>query len=218
MLNVVTSVNPRRTYRSPVREQAAHRSRQAVIAAAHSVFVECGYANATIDAIARQAGVSRPTVFAVGTKAELLALARLEAIAGEHDITNDQRFRELLAIPDPNALLRRFAGFTADIARRVGPLAAVLEQAAPGDPELTALLELSQRELYDCARAVARAIQAAGILADELSLARAADVIWLLIQPTQYRDLVTVRHWSHRSYERWHAETMVRLLTEPGAA
>jgi hypothetical protein len=53
-----------------------HRTREAVIAAAHAVFVEQGYASATIEQIAHRAGVSRPTVFGVGTKAQLLALAR----------------------------------------------------------------------------------------------------------------------------------------------
>jgi AcrR family transcriptional regulator len=215
MLNSVTSVKPRRPYRSPVREQAALRSREAVVVAAHQVFVEHGYASATIDAIARRAGVSRPTVFAVGTKPQLLALARLKAIEGEHLVSNDQRFRDVLAIPDPHQLLRRFAAFTADIARRLGPLTAVLEQAAPGDSELTELLERSQRDLHRCARAVASALHSAGALTGEISVKRAADVIWLLIQPTQYQRLVTQQRWTHRAYERWHADAMVRLLIDP---
>ena len=158
----MASVKPRRSYSSPVREQSARRSREAVIAAAHAVFVEHGYASATIEQIAHQAGVSRPTVFAVGTKAQLLALARLKAIAGESPLGNDQRFLPaLLAITDPAALIASFARFTADIARRLGPLAAVLEQAAPTDPELGELLRRSQHELLDCARAVIAAIHAA---------------------------------------------------------
>jgi len=218
MLICVTAVNPRRPYHSPAREQAAQRSRDAVIAAAHSVFIERGYASATIEEIARRAGVSRPTVFAVGTKPELLALARLRAIAGDQPINNDQRFQELLHTPDPNELLRRFASFTADIARRLGPLAAVLEQAAPADPDLTELLHRSQRDLHNCARAVAGTIAAAGALPVHLSVTRAADIIWLLIQPAQYQHLVGRRGWSHRTYERWHADTMLRLITDPAPA
>jgi len=40
----------------------------------------------------------------------------------------------------------------------------------------------------------------------------AADVLWLLIDPSQYRRLVTERRWSHRAFQRWHADAMTRLL------
>jgi AcrR family transcriptional regulator len=208
----MASVKPRRSYRSPVREQSAERSREAVIAAAHVVFLEHGYASATIEQIARRAGVSRPTVFGVGTKAQLLARARLKAIAGEHPLSNDQRFHELLAIPDPSELIAGFARFTADIARRLGPLAAVLEQAAPTDPELAELSRRSQHDLLDCARAVIAPIHTAGCLHPELSPSRATDILWLLIQPSQYQHLVTDRGWSHRAYEQWQRRTMLSMI------
>jgi AcrR family transcriptional regulator len=208
----MTPVKSRRSYRSPIREQSAQRSRDAVIAAAHVVFVEHGYASATIEHIAHRAGVSRPTVFAVGTKPQLLALARHKAVAGEHPVGNSDRFRELLGISDPSELIVGFARFTADIARRLGPLAAVLEQAAPTDPELGELLHRSQRELLDCARAVIAAIDATGALHPGRSAARAADVLWLLIQPSQYQRLVADRGWSHRTYEHWQAQTMLSAI------
>jgi AcrR family transcriptional regulator len=208
----MASVKPRRSYRSPVREQSAQRSREAVIAAAHAVFVDHGYTNATIEQIAKRAGVSRPTVFGVGTKAQLLALARLKAIAGEHPLSNDQRFAELLAITDPAELIAGFARFTADIARRLGPLAAVLEQAAPTDPELGDLLRRSQHELLDCARAVIAAIHSSGALHPGHSPSRATDALWLLIHPSQYQRLVADRGWSHRAYEHWQKQTMLTLF------
>jgi AcrR family transcriptional regulator len=80
-----------------------------VIAAAAALFIEQGYAATTIDQIAVRARVSRPTVFAVATKAR------------DHAYGNDLAFQEILAIPDPFDLLRRFARFTANIARRLGP-------------------------------------------------------------------------------------------------
>jgi AcrR family transcriptional regulator len=205
-------VKQRRSYHSPVRDQSAQRSREAVIAAAHAVFVEHGYASATIEQIARRAGVSRPTVFSVGTKAQLLAFARLKAIAGEHLVGNDQRFEEVLATSDPCELIAGFARFTADIARRLGPLSAILEQAAPTDPELGDLLRRSQHELLACARAVIAAVHAAGALHPGLSPSRAADVLWLLIQPNQYQRLVADRGWSHRAYEHWQTQAMLSLV------
>ena len=62
--------------------------------AAAEVFVEEGYAGATIEQVAARAGVSRPTVFAVGSKAQLFALARQR---GGHRRSPDHQRRRLPA-------------------------------------------------------------------------------------------------------------------------
>ena len=66
----------KRDYRSTLRAAQARQTRRTVIAAATAVFVEHGFAGATIDAVAAAASVSRRTVFtAVGGKVELLKTA-----------------------------------------------------------------------------------------------------------------------------------------------
>lgn len=205
-----------RTYRSPVREEAARRTREMVLAAAAQVFVEEGFTRATIGQIAGRAGVSRPTVFGVGTKAQLFALARQYAATGGRLSANDDGFRHLLTMSDPQALLEGFAAFTAAIARRLGPLQLVLEQAAGTDAELAQLLESSQQELLECARGVVAAVAAKGSLRQDLSHAAAADLLWLQIQPVNYRRLVHERGWSRDAFERWHAAAMIAALLEPG--
>jgi AcrR family transcriptional regulator len=203
-----------RTYRSPMREEAARRTREAVIAAAGEVFVEVGYTAATIEQLAVRAGVSRPTVFGVGNKAQLFALARQRAATGGRLTANDEGFQQLLAIPDAHRLLERFAAFTAAISRRLGPLQLVLEQSAGSDPELAQLLESSQQELLECARGVVAAAAATGSLRHDLPHHAAADVLWLQIQPANYRRLVDERGWSHHAFERWHAATMTAALLQ----
>jgi AcrR family transcriptional regulator len=204
-----------RTYRSPLREEAARRTREAVLEAAVEVFVEVGYAGATIEQIAARAGVSRPTVFGVGSKAQLFALARQRAATGGRVTANDEGFQQLLAIPDARRLLTEFAAFTAAIAQRLGPLQLVLEQTAGTDPELAQLLESSQQELLECARGIVAAVAATGSLRRDIPAEAAADMLWLQIQPTNYRRLVQERGWSHRAFERWHATAMIAALLEP---
>ena len=204
-----------RTYRSPLREEAARRTREAVLEAAVEVFVEVGYAGATIEQIAARAGVSRPTVFGVGSKAQLFALARQRAATGGRVTANDEGFQRLLAIPDARRLLEEFAAFTAAISQRLGPLQLVLEQAAGTDPELAELLESSQQELLECARGIVAAAAATGSLRRDISREAAADMLWLQIQPTNYRRLVQERGWSHAAFERWHAAAMTAALLEP---
>ena len=204
-----------RTYRSPLREEAARRTREAVVEAAAEVFVDEGFAGATIEQIAARAGVSRPTVFGVGSKAQLFALARQRAATGGRVTANDEGFQRLLAIPDARRLLEEFAAFTAAISQRLGPLQLVLEQAAGTDPELAELLESSQQELLECARGIVEAAAATGSLRRDISREAAADMLWLQIQPTNYRRLVQERGWSHAAFERWHAAAMTAALLEP---
>ena len=84
--------------------------------AAAELFVERGYAAATIAAIAGRAGVARPTVFpsVPGGKPELLKLARDLAIAGDDEpvpVPERGWFRSAMAQDDPAELLARQAGF-----------------------------------------------------------------------------------------------------------
>lgn len=204
-----------RTYHSPQREEAARRTRETVVAAAAEVFLQEGYTSATIERIAAHAGVSRPTVFGVGTKAQLFALARQHVATGGRLTANDEGFQQILAIPDANRLLEEFAAFTAGISQRLGPLQLVLEQVAGTDPELAHLLESSQQELLECARGVVAAVTATGLLRHNIVHPVAADILWLQIQPANYRRLVHERGWSHAAFERWHAAAMVTALLEP---
>ena len=58
------NVKPRR-YVSPRRQEQARATRQAILDAAHHLFLSRGYIAASIRAIAAEAGVSEPTVYAV---------------------------------------------------------------------------------------------------------------------------------------------------------
>ena len=75
-----------RAYRSSHREGQARRTRQRMIAAATTIFLDGGYAAATMRAIAGGAGVSVPTVESTfGTKARVLKAAIDVAIAGDDE-------------------------------------------------------------------------------------------------------------------------------------
>jgi len=105
------TAKPSRTYRSPLRDEQVRGTRRAVVAAAHDLFVEHGYAATTIDAVAERAGVSRKTVFsAVGGKAVLLKLALDWALAGDDEpvpLADRPEVRQERRETDPWALVRR---------------------------------------------------------------------------------------------------------------
>jgi BetI-type transcriptional repressor, C-terminal len=88
----------------------------------------------------------------------------------------------------------------------------IAEEAAASDPGLTELRQASHDEMHGCARQVVAALRSLGSLRGDLEPKAAADVLWLLIDPGQYRRLVTERRWSHRAFRQWQADAMTRLL------
>jgi AcrR family transcriptional regulator len=199
----------KRSYSAPRREEAARATRLAVVDAAHRLFLEQGYGATTIDQIAVRAGVSRPTVFAVGSKASLLKLARDVAMAGDDedlDVASRSRFQRLLAEPDPVVTLQIFAEHCADLLGRYAALDEVVRQAAGSDDEIRDLWQTSETQRLRAARLVVANL--AGKAELRLPQDRAADVLWLLMASDTYRRLVQGRRWSRARWIAWYAETL----------
>jgi AcrR family transcriptional regulator len=211
----MSDVNPRRRYASPLREESALRTRAAIVNAALELFVEQGYAATTIDQIAARAEVSKPTVFAVGSKAHLLKLARDLAIAGDHDptpIAQRPSHLDVANAPDSEQALRRFARLSAGIASRFSAINGVLQQARTSAPELAELWRVSEQERLTAARHIISVVTAKGPLKPGLDADAAADILWLLMAPDQHQRLVGERGWTFERYAEWYADTMVTLL------
>ncbi|MCW2647476.1 MAG: putative transcriptional regulator, TetR family [Pseudonocardiales bacterium] len=210
----MSDVNVSRRYRSKTRDEAARQTRRAVLAAAGELFIAQGYEATTVDQIAEHAGVSRPTVFAVGSKAQLLKLARDIAIAGDDElvaVADRPAFADIAAATTSDDVLRSYARVSAHIGRRFGALNEVLRERAR-DPELAELWQVSEDERLAGARMVIKAVRAKGPLKPGLTPERAAEVLWLLTDVSVQRRLVVERGWSVARFERWYADAMIDLL------
>ena len=133
-------VNPRRSYRSTIRRGDAP---QAVLTAAARLFRTKGYLAASIDDIAAEAGVARPTVFAaVGPKPTLLKLVVDHATTGDDahiPVAERAWSREALEAEDPAMSLRLHARNSRRICERVADLLRAVESAAAADADAAAL-------------------------------------------------------------------------------
>lgn len=197
----------KRDYRSALRAGQARQTRRTVIAAATAVFVEHGFAGATIDAVAAAAGVSRKTVFtAVGGKVELLKTALDWAITGDdEDATLAERdeLSAALAQDDPALLLEGWANVLVDVDIRVAPLFGALEVAADSDDAARTLLEQYQRQRLDGARTIVARLDELGALTDRIRRPDAIDIAWLAGDPALFGRMVGIRGWSHRRFRTW---------------
>ena len=206
----------RRAYRSPLRDAQVQATRRAVVAAAHDLFVEVGYAAATVDAIAERAGVSRKTVFtAVGGKAVLLDRALDLALRGDEDqrpVSERPEIRAEAEETDPARLLHRWVRRMAVIERRVARLALVIAVAADSDPEVAALHERSERGRRHTAHAFAERLAEIGGLRAGVDVDRAEVVAALVSEPLVYQRLVVEAGWTVAEYARWLEQTLADAL------
>jgi AcrR family transcriptional regulator len=209
----------RRTYDSSSRREAAEATRQSILQAALHMFLLKGYAATTMPAIAKSAGIAMDTVYAtVGKKPALFRLLVETALSGTSaEVPAEERdyVRAIRAEPDAARKLQIYAAALVRIQARLAPLFRVLQGAAALDPELNTLWqEISQRRAKNM-RLFAQDLAATGRLRRDLSVDKAADIIWSMNSPEFYLLLVQERSWSPKDFEQWLSDAWILLLLKP---
>jgi AcrR family transcriptional regulator len=212
------TARPKRRYDATGRRAQAAQTRADVIEAARRVFLERGYAGATIPRIAAEAGVAVETVYRAATgKAGLLEAAVQAALAGgaeRAEVLVEQRpgVRRVIEETDPRRQLEAYAATQPGVWRRVGPLLRILDAAASTDETLATLRDQHAQFRLQGLRRFAALLAERGALRPGLSVDRAADIIWTLCAQANYDSLVTSRGWSDQDYRRWLSETLAHAL------
>lgn len=210
----VASQRPRRPYSSPARQAGAEATRRAILSTAREVFVASGYGAATIEAVAAAAGVSVPTVYAVfGSKAALLSAVIADAGS---DLDIRRLAERALKQTDPRARLAAGAKVVRTIMERERALLGVLREAGTGRPEL----ESARRQVHEQQRSAldraVRPLAEAGKLRAGLKPAEAAATFAAIASPECYAFFVEELGWSGVRWERWLADSAIRLLLDSG--
>jgi AcrR family transcriptional regulator len=202
----------KRTYESPLRTGQAARTRQQILDAAGRAFVRDGYGGASMTALAREAGVSRETLYKTfRTKPDLLKAVYDVAVVGDHEavaVADRRAYTEMLADPDPDAAARTFGMLSAELVERIGPVLRVLADAAH-EPELQDLLAATRAERLEGTRHLL--VQLSGT-PDGPALDRAVDVVWTLVSPEVALLLTDQRGWTREQYGHWLGETVAEQV------
>jgi AcrR family transcriptional regulator len=207
---------PPRRYASEVRDEQARRTRRAIVAAAHDLFLAEGYAATTIDAIAAAAHVSRRTVFnSVGGKAALLKLALDWAVAGDDEpvpLAERPAVKAIQAASDPRRALDLWAQMIVGIAARIAPLNGALAAAADTDPAAAEMVAMASQGRMSGATEFVRHLASLGGLAAGVTEQHAADLCWSLMDGHSYRLLVIERGWTATEFAHWLSSSMAATL------
>ena len=208
----------KRTYNSERRREQAAETRLRILHAGQTLFERDGYVATTMEAIAREAGVSLKTVYlACTTKSALLRAVWDLLLKGDVDdapIAERSWYWEVLEEPDPAQQLRLVAHGACMVKVRIGALLRVIRDAATLDADAAVLWALIQTDFHDNQRAVVESVAAHGGLRADLDVARATDVLWTLNHPDVWLLLVGERGWSAEAFEAWLSDALSAQLLD----
>ena len=161
-------------------------------------------------AIAAEAGVALKTVYlGFETKSGLLRTLWNLRLRGDDDdapVAARDWYREVLAEPDPERLLRLNARNSRRVKERGGELLRVIRDAAPADPHIAGLWARIQEDFHANQRALVQRLHKLGALRPGVTVAVGTDILWTLNHPDVWHLLVGARGWSPSRYERWFAD------------
>jgi len=195
------------------REQRAQHTRARITEAALRLFVERGYPATTVEAIAAEAGVAPATVYqAFGTKQAVLARALDTAIAGDTASTPLLDRDWVAAARRQRSARRRLATVVrhaAQIAADTAPLKQVMRDAAATDPLASELIGEDHERRRQTQRALVEVAIGDDKLRSGMTLKRAADTFFMLVNSASYELARETLGWSDEQWQRW----LVRVLT-----
>jgi AcrR family transcriptional regulator len=202
----------KRSYDSSGRRQRAQRTQDAVLDAAHHLFLSQGYAATTMAAVAADAQVSVETVYkAFSNKPGLVAAIWARGLQGRGRSPAPERSDHMQATEsDPRQIIRNWGRLTTEVAPRVAPILLLIRTAAATDPDMTRLLADTDRQRLHRMRHNARTL--APHLRPGVTPDAAAEIMWTYSSPDLYDLLVVRRRWSLRRYGQFVSDSMTAAL------
>ncbi|HEY1176148.1 MAG TPA: helix-turn-helix domain-containing protein [Phytomonospora sp.] len=201
-------MSERRKYDSLRRTEQALLTRAGIAEAALRLFVARGWAATTVRDVAREAGVSVPTVYsAYGDKPGLL-----RALADAADLTADLAAQiDELELADPARQLGAMAAYDRRLYERAGDVIGLIREAGRTDPAFADAYR-DARARADGTRVQVFASWPDGTLRAGLDTAAAIDVYAALCNVDVYATLTTERGWPAERVERWWGEVLAREI------
>jgi TetR/AcrR family transcriptional regulator, regulator of cefoperazone and chloramphenicol sensitivity len=199
-----------RKYISPTRRLQADRTRDLILEAARRLISSKGFAAATFDAIAAEAGVAAPTVYAAfGSKSGIM-----QALMGRAAFNSNYEnvVREANKSDDPATRLRFAAKIARGIFDSLRSEAEVLRGATAIAPDF---IRERERIRYERQAGLVKLLEEKRALRPGLSPSEARDILWTLTSYDIHRRLVVERKWSPGHYEKWLGDTLIATLLAP---
>jgi AcrR family transcriptional regulator len=180
------------------------------------LFVRQGYAATTLDQIATQAGVAVQTVyFHFGNKRTILKEAVDVAAVGDDEpvaMLDRPWVQQVRTEPDGRRALAIWLTNSRVIFTRVAPIMKIVRDAAGADPEMAAQWEVNQQQRLTAHRTLAQQLADKQALQPQISVEKAADIIFTLVSLEVYQLLTAECGWTPAEWERWTTITLTDAI------
>jgi len=205
-----------RPYMSQLRSQSADATKGRVLRAARTLFATRGIDKVPIAGIAKRAGVSVPTVYALYKSKEGILRALIESsLFG-------QRFQEaigkLKGVTDAVKLIE----LTPSVARAIYEGESSEMGLIRGASAFSAALRKMESELeklrFSMQKERVELLFAQGKQRKGLPIEEARRILWMYTSRDVYRLLVHEGGWTPDRYEQWLSETLVYALIDPSSS
>jgi len=207
---------PKRKYDSTRRQAQAEKTRRRILDAARTLFMERGYAGATINEIARDAGVGLKTVYAVfENKRNILIelLNKSSSDRGEEHLPVLERpsVKAVTQERDPRRQMGMFAEVIAGNLEGAASVGEIMNVAAKTEPDIRELVDRLNKQRWQNMAFAVRQFAANGPLREK-DEASATDTVWTLTSPEVFLLLTRERGLSKKEYAEWLADKLTRAL------
>ena len=168
---------PPRPYTSSRSSVSSARTTERVLDAAASLVAEDTFHTATMDDLARRAGVARATIFSrFGSKLGVLEALSLRCAGGPEM----RALREAQHVEDPVAALERVLVAGCDLWEKEGYIMVQLKAIAVLEPDASEIIDAQYDDQRRGMEALARALSSAGHLREGWSVARSTAALHAL--------------------------------------
>ena len=209
--------SPKREYDSTRRQAQANETRRHILEAARKLFMERGYAGATAEAIAAEAGVAAQTIYAIfkNKKKILVSLMNVSPTTGVEDHTPMLERPPIQAVsqePDQHRQLQMFAQVVASNLDQVAIVSEIMTDAAKVEPDFDRILQKLNKQRLEHMTFAVQQIASNGPFREKVDEAYATDTVWTLTSPDVFLLLRRDRGWSKEKYAQWLADMLIEVL------
>ena len=207
----------KREYDSSRRQAQANETRRHILEAARKLFMERGYAGATAEAIAAEAGVAAQTIYAIfkNKKRILVSLMNVSPTTGVEDHTPMPERTNVQAVAqehDQRPQLQMFAQVVANNLDQVAGVFEVMTEAAKVEPDFERIIQKLNKQRLEHMTLAVQQIAANGPFRDNMDEAYARNTVWTLTSGEVFLLLTRDRGWSKEQYAGWLADMLIRVL------
>jgi AcrR family transcriptional regulator len=207
----------KRAYDSSRRQAQANETRRHILEAARKLFIERGYAGATAEAIAAQAGVSAQTIYAIfkSKKKILVSLMNVSPATGVEDHTPMSERASVQAVSQERNRRRQLQMFAEVVANNLSQVAEVFEimtDAAKIEPDFEKIIQKLNNQRLEHMTFAVRDFASNGLFRGNMEQSYARDIVWALTSGEVFLLLTRDRSWSKKQYADWLADMLSRAL------